>query len=37
MVAREQEHLLDILHILHMWQICPDFNYAIHQLGIHTL
>jgi len=37
MVVREQAQLLDILHISHMWQIRPGFDYAIHQLGKHSL
>lgn len=39
MGAGEQgpEQLLDILHISHMWQIRPGFDYAINQLGVHTL
>ena len=37
MADREQEQLLDILHVSHMWQIRPGFDYAIHQLGVCTL
>lgn len=39
MAAQEQdsEQLLDILHISHLWQIRPGFDYAIQQLDVHTL
>ena len=37
MVVREQAQLLDILHVAHMWQIRPGFDYAVHELGKHTL
>ncbi|KDR72044.1 hypothetical protein GALMADRAFT_143385 [Galerina marginata CBS 339.88] len=36
-VVRRQEQLLDILHVSHMWQIRPGFDYAVGQLGEHLV
>ena len=36
-IARHHEQLIDILHISHMWQIRPGFDYEISKLGGHTL